>query len=356
MNNEKQKEVQEYYGKTLQVSQDLKTNACCTVDVYPDYVKKTLGKIHDEVLSKYYGCGLCIPTKLEGLRVLDLGSGAGRDCYLLADMVGEKGSVVGIDMTDEQLEVANRHLEFHREAFGYKESNVEFRKGNIEKLGEAGLKDGEFDLIISNCVINLATDKEVVLKDAYRVLKEGGEFYFSDVYCDRRIPQELVNDPVLYGECLSGALYWNDFENLAKKVGFSDPRIVETAPITIENKDVENKTKGYKFYSVTYRLFKLPLEPACEDYGQAVIYKGGVFEEPRAFMLDEHHVFEKGKVEAVCSNSFDMLEKTRYKEHFEFIGNTEVHYGIFKGCGTEFPYEEAKSKTVSSSSESSSCC
>jgi arsenite methyltransferase len=144
-----------------------------------------------------------------------------------------------------------------------------FLQGYIEKLDELELEEGSFDLIISNCVINLSPDKEAVLKQAYRLLKEGGEIYFSDVYSDRRVPQTLREDPVLWGECLSGALYWNDFLQLSKKAGFLDPRLVASSPITISNEDIEAKVSHIKFFSATYRLWKLPLlESDCEDYGQ----------------------------------------------------------------------------------------
>ena len=113
--NDKNVEVQNYYGKELQTSNDLKTNACCTIKIYPSKIKKALSNIHDEVLSKYYGCGLTIPKKLDGMRILDLGSGSGRDCYLAAQLVGEKGEVYGVDMTDEQLKVANDHIDYHTE-------------------------------------------------------------------------------------------------------------------------------------------------------------------------------------------------------------------------------------------------
>ncbi len=334
-------DVREYYGKELQSSADLKTNACCTPAAMPVAIKTALTQIHDEVLTRYYGCGLTIPTAVDGLDVLDLGSGSGRDCYLLAQLVGEKGSVVGIDMTDEQLAVANQHLDWHREKFGYAQSNVSFVKGNIQDLQSAGCEDAQFDLIISNCVINLATDKQAVLEEAHRVLKEGGEFYFSDVYCDRRLPAELASDKEIYGECLGGALYWNDFLTLARESGFADPRIVESRRLEIENSAIEAKLEGYRFYSVTHRLFKLPeLEPACEDYGQAVIYKGGVAEQANAFRLDDHHLFIKGKVTTVCGNTWMMLADTRYRDYFEFIGDFSTHYGIFPGCGVEIPYQD----------------
>ncbi|MBL3590077.1 MAG: methyltransferase domain-containing protein [gamma proteobacterium endosymbiont of Lamellibrachia anaximandri] len=334
--------VKEYYGKVLQHSGDLQTNACCTDAEMPGYLRTALSNIHDEVMTRYYGCGLVSPQLLEGTRILDLGSGSGRDCYALGQMVGESGYVLGVDMTDEQLEVADRHIEWHRDRFGYAESNVEFRKGYIEKLDELGLEENSFDIIVSNCVINLSPDKEAVLREAYRRLKPGGELYFSDVYSDRRVPEHLIADPVLYGECLSGALYWNDFQNLAKKAGFADPRLVEDRPITIDNPEIEEKIGHIGFYSATYRLFKLDgLEPACEDYGQAVVYKGGIPESEQTFALDDHHIIEKGRMFLVCGNTYRMLNETRFSEYFEFYGNWDTHYGIFDDCGSSLPFKQA---------------
>ncbi|MDP1520834.1 methyltransferase domain-containing protein [Porticoccus litoralis] len=233
--------VKDYYGKELQSSADLKTDACCTVDSVPQHLKPIMAKIHPEVTGKYYGCGLVAPQLLDGLRILDLGSGSGQDCYVLSAMVGEQGDVVGVDMTDEQLAVANRHIEFHRQAFGFSRPNVRFIKGYIEKLDELGLEDNSFDVIVSNCVINLSPDKRAVLEQAHRLLKPGGELYFSDVYADRRVPESLSHDPVLYGECLAGALYWNDFVQLAKAVGFADPRLVEDRPLAVNSDDIRRK-------------------------------------------------------------------------------------------------------------------
>ena len=167
--NKTNENVQEYYGKELKSTEDLKTNACCTLEAPPIHIMKALSNVHDDVQAKYYGCGLTIPDKLEGLRILDLGSGSGRDCYIAAQLTGEKGEVVGVDMTKEQLAVANEYLGYHSEKFGY--SNVQFLEGNIEKLDELNLEENSFDLIISNCVINLAQDKQKVLNDAYRLLK-----------------------------------------------------------------------------------------------------------------------------------------------------------------------------------------
>ncbi|MFD1550790.1 methyltransferase type 11 [Putridiphycobacter roseus] len=345
-------DVADYYGQELQKSEDLKTNACCTLAPPPVHIREALSLVADEVQAKYYGCGLTIPSAIEGLRILDLGSGSGRDCYIAGKLVGENGHVVGVDMTDEQLKVANDYVEYHREKFGYKKSNVEFIKGNIEKLDELNLEKGSFDLIISNCVINLAADKDKVLKDAFELLKPGGEMFFSDVYADRRVPRALQEDKVLWGECLSGAMYWNDFLNAAKGAGFTDPRVVEDKPITVENADLETLIGDIKFYSVTYRLWKIDgLESDCEDYGQAVAYKGGIPEGDLAFELDDHHYFPKGKIMTVCGNTYNMLHETRFKKYFDFYGTWDTHYGIFEGCGGNIPFTES-----SSTSAEGSCC
>jgi len=249
-----------------------------------------------------------------------------------------------VDMTPAQINVAKQQREWHAQKFGHAKSNTEFKDGVIEDLAACGLPDASFDVIVSNCVVNLSTDKRAVLTEACRVLKEGGELYFSDVYASRRMPAELAADPVLYGECLSGALYWNDFLHLARACGFDDPRLVEDAPITIENKDIEERVGQIKFYSATYRLFKLPgkLEPDCEDYGQAVVYKGTIAGHESGWRLDGHHFIEKGKVFPVCGNTYHMLHDTRFAPHFDFIGDMSTHYGIFDGCGKSVPFGSAE--------------
>jgi len=337
--------VQNYYGKVLQHSNDLKTSACCDASSLPDWLKPLLAKLHPQVTERYYGCGLVAPAVLEGARVLDLGSGSGRDCYLLAQLVGSQGQVVGVDMTPEQLAVANAHLGYHAEQFGF--ANVEFRQGYIENLDALGLSDASFDVIVSNCVINLSPDKDSVLREAYRLLKKGGELYFSDIYADRRLPAALREDELLYGECLGGALYWNDFHNLAKRHGFADPRLVEDRPIAITDPKLAAKLGTTRFYSATYRLFKLDdLEPACEDHGQAVIYHGGIAAAPHSFVLDKHHQIETGKVFPVCGNTYRMLHDSRFAPYFSFIGDFSQHFGIFQGCGSVLPYDNDNSSAT----------
>ncbi|MCV2890598.1 methyltransferase domain-containing protein [Ruegeria aquimaris] len=335
----KHEAVQTYYGEVLKGTSDLQTDACCTAAEMPAHLKPVLAKVHDEVMARYYGCGLIAPLALEGARILDLGCGAGRDVYALSALVGPQGAVVGVDMTSAQLDVARAHRAYHAEVFGYDAPNTEFHLGFIEMLDELPLEPGSFDIIVSNCVLNLATDKAAVLRGAQRLLKPGGEMYFSDVYADRRIPAELAEDEVLYGECLSGALYWNDFLTLARQAGFGDPRMVESRALNVGNPALQDKLGPIRFLSATYRLFNLDgLEPACEDYGQAVIYKGTVPNAPHAFVLDDHHVIETGKVFPVCGNTWRILAETRFAPHFEFIGDFSTHYGIFAGCGGNSPF------------------
>lgn len=342
--------VQDYYGNQLKHTDDLKTNACCDTNQIPSWLKLFLSRIHPEILSRYYGCGLICPPLLEGCRILDLGCGSGRDVYLLSQLAGASGEVIGVDMTDEQLTIAKKYQDFHSEIFGYK--NISFLKGYIEHLDELNLEPNSFDVIVSNCVVNLSPDKDAVLNGIHHLLKEGGEFYFSDVYADRRIPNAVHNDPVLYGECLGGALYWNDFLQLARRHGFADPRLVTDKPILITNPELALRTANLRFFSATYRLFKLEgLEASCEDHGQAVVYRGNIPQHADQFIFDKHHSIEAGKKFPVCGNTWRMLHDTRYVNNFDFIGDFSDHLGIFPGCGSNIPFD-----TTAGSKIASKCC
>jgi arsenite methyltransferase len=323
-------EVQRYYGETLTSTDDLKTTACCTAAAPPQHVKELLAAVHPEVSARYYGCGLVLPEALEGLRILDLGCGAGRDVFVLSQLVGPSGKVVGVDMTVEQLEVAEQHRDWHANAYGYAESNVEFIEGNIEKLDEANLGDGTFDLIVSNCVINLAVDKAAVLRSAYRLLSPGGEMYFSDIYADRRIPAALISDPVLYGECLSGAMYWNDFLQLARDCGFTDPRLLEHEPVDITDPAVQGLLGDICFRSATCRLFRTEgLESGQENYGQIATYLGSIAEHPDCLRLDGQQSFTSRQQTPVSGNTAQILSSTRFSDHFDLIGDRSRHLGAF---------------------------
>jgi len=339
-------EVQNYYGEVLQSTQDLKTSACCTTDAPPDYLRDALAQVHDEVITRYYGCGLVLPEALAGARVLDLGCGAGRDVYTLAQLVGADGYVVGVDMTPAQLAVARRHEAWHAERFGYAASNVEFIDGTIERLEETGLADERFDIIVSNCVINLTTDKQAVLDQAWRLLKPGGELYFADIYTDRRVPSELTTDPVLYGECLSGALYWNDFLDLARRAGFSDSRLVTDKPVSVDDPELRKKVGGIRFFSATYRMFKLPeLESGREDYGQSACYLGTAPHHPDALPFDKQLTFATGVTTTVCGNTWRMLAGSRLAEFFDLSDAPLIHAGAFGESTPGLPFDTATAAT-----------
>ena len=322
--------VKEYYGRVLKSSADLKTSACCLTEALPRHVGEVLKDVHPEVRERFYGCGSPIPPALEGATVLDLGCGSGRDCYVLSKLVGPKGRVIGLDMTDEQLAVARRHQGFHAGRFGW--ANTDFRQGYIEDLRAAGIADASIDLVVSNCVINLSPDKSRVFGEIFRVLKPGGELHFSDVFADRRIPAPLAQDPVLLGECLGGALYVEDFRRLMAQSGCADARVVSSAPLALNSPELEAKAGNIRFSSMTIRAFRLDLEDRCEDFGQVATYLGTLPEGPHAFGLDDHHHFVTGKPMPVCGNTADMVGKTRYARHFRLGGDKSVHYGLFD-CG-----------------------
>ncbi|MDT8442103.1 MAG: methyltransferase domain-containing protein [Desulfuromonadales bacterium] len=322
-------QVKGYYGQTLKGSKDLKTSACCSTESFPPAQREALKLIDDEILAKFYGCGSPIPEGIEGLTVLDLGCGSGRDVYIAAKLVGPRGRVIGLDMTEEQLSVARRHVDSQAARFGYATPNVDFRQGYIEDLAAAGIEDNSIDLVISNCVINLSPDKEQVLREIFRVLKPAGELYFSDVFTGRRVPEELRQDSVLHGECLAGALYIEDFRRLLQRIGCADYREMSRRRITLDNPEVEAKIGMIDFYSITVRAFKLDLEDICEDYGQTATYLGTLPGSPHAFTLDDHHLFVTGKPMLVCGNSAAMVGQTRFGKYFRITGDLSVHYGPF---------------------------
>lgn len=328
--SDKREIVKEYYGREVTSTRDLKTSTCCTTDSVPIHHREILKQIDEEILEKFYGCGSPLPLELEGRVVLDLGCGTGRDVFLASKLVGPNGLVYGVDMTDEQLEVAQRHVESQMRRFGFDKPNVRFLKGFIEDLRAVGIADNSIDVIISNCVINLSPDKPSVFSEIFRVLKPGGELYFSDVFAGCRVPPHLQEDPVLYGECLSGAMYIEDFRRLLRGLGILDFRVVSEQPIQIDDPVVREKLGMIDFYSLTLRAFKLDnLEDICEDYGQVAIYSGTIPESPHRFILDDHHEFIAGKPMLVCGNTAAMLEDTRYSRHFKIIGDRSVHYGPF---------------------------
>lgn len=345
--------VEDYYGRVLQKSEDLATNACCATGAPPARLRPALANVHEDVLSRFYGCGFPIPAALEGATVVDLGCGTGRDVYLASQLVGPTGFVHGVDMTAAQLEVARETLDWHMARFGFEAPNVAFHQGYIEDLSALEIEPGSVDIVISNCVVNLSPRKDLVLDQVARLLKPGGEFYFADVLCDRRLPDEIAFDPILHSECLGGAMYDADFIALAKQHGFPDPRVVLEAPITIQNAEIERKVGAARFSSQTLRLLKLEgLDHQCEDYGQLATYTGGIPGAETLFWLDDHHAFEQGRPERVCGNTAAMLTDTRFAPFFEVSGDRRTHYGVFP-CG---PTMAASCYAETTTAAGGACC
>jgi SAM-dependent methyltransferase len=199
-------------------------NSCCHscscgAETDNEQIAKSIGYSDKEIESVPeanlgLGCGnpLGLGEIKEGEIVLDLGSGAGFDCFLASKKVGRFGKVIGIDMTQEMIDRAKKNAE----KYGYK--NVEFKLGDIENLP---INNNSIDVIISNCVINLAPDKLKVFKEAYRVLKKGGRMYISDIVLLRTLSEAQKNDEDLITGCVGGALLKNDYLDIVKNVGFS---------------------------------------------------------------------------------------------------------------------------------------
>lgn len=191
--------LRDYYGHVLRRTGDLKQEACCADDTRARY-RDIVRLLPAEIVERNYGCGCSIPDDdLGGLTVLDLGCGAGFDAFILAKLVGESGRVIGLDMTEEQLDVARRNLPAVERALDLPRRNVELISGYIECAD--GVPDASIDLVVSDCVINLSPEKERVFETAWRVLRPGGELFISDIVADRRVPERLSRRVDLVAEC-----------------------------------------------------------------------------------------------------------------------------------------------------------
>ncbi|XP_059025030.1 arsenite methyltransferase isoform X2 [Mustela lutreola] len=309
------KDVQTYYGQVLKKTADLQTSACVTAArLVPKHIREALRNVHEDISLRYYGCGLVIPECLENCWILDLGSGSGRDCYVLSQLVGERGHVTGIDMTESQVEVAKKYIEYHMEKYGFQTPNVTFLHGYIENLEETGIKNESYDIVISNCVINLVPNKQSVLQEAYRVLKHGGELYFSDVYANLELPEEIRTHRILWGECLGGALYWKDLAILAQKIGFCTPRLVTANLVTVQNTELERVIGDCRFVSATFRLFKLPKTGPAERC--QVIYNGGITGHEKELIFDANFTFKEGEIVEVDEETAAILKNSRFAQNF----------------------------------------
>lgn len=215
--------VKTRYGKiAMQSCSCCGGGECDEISRKVGYTDQQLDEIPSEA-NLGLGCGN--PTAIASIRagetVLDLGSGAGLDCFLAAAEVGPEGRVIGVDMTQNMIEKANRIAQEH----GYR--NVEFRQGEIEHLP---VDDGSVDLIISNCVINLSPDKEQVFRETFRVLRPGGRLFVSDVVLVGELPERIRDSVAAYVGCLSGAVRKEEYLRIIGETGFSRVRIIDEKP------------------------------------------------------------------------------------------------------------------------------
>lgn len=336
MDNRIHEQIKEYYGVILGNSDDLKTNACCCSSAPPRYVRDILPLIDEDILNQFYGCGSPIPMGLEGCTALDLGCGTGRDVFILSKLVGENGHVHGVDMTESQLAVARKYQKKQAEKFGYSKVNTSFHLGYIEDLKSIGIEDESVDVVTSNCVINLSPFKEEVFREVYRILKQGGEMYFSDVFSDRRVPKEVQDDSVMRGECMGGAMYLEDFRRLMEKCGFQKYYIVEQTPIQPHDFDVARLVGDTQFYSCTVRAFKCSaLEDREENYGESATYLGTMQENKRYMDFDEKIRFLRKRSVGISGNVAEILRKSRFSRYFQVDGNRDVHYGLYDELAME---------------------
>lgn len=227
--------VQSLYGKA---SQEENPELCCPTG----YSDNELEGLPEEVIKTSFGCGN--PTSMSDVKkgdsVLDLGSGAGIDCFIAAKTVGPTGKVVGIDMTKEMLKKANNNRKIVANYLGY--DVVEFREGFLENLP---VDDKSIDLLISNCVVNLSPDKDKVFSEMSRVIKKGGHFVVSDIVSNVDVPQSMRENDQLWGECISGAVKREDFLKSIEKAGFYN--------LTIDKDFIWREEEGVTFSSVTIK-------------------------------------------------------------------------------------------------------
>src|SRR6266704_5659267 len=303
--------VREQYGAGAKERAD---KLCCPVDYKPEY----LTVIPREVIERDYGCGDPSRYLREGEVVLDLGSGTGKICFIAAQIVGPSGKVIGVDMTNEMLEIARRNAPIVAQRIGY--ANVEFRKGRIQDLAlDLELLDRQLkqtpitnaasflaadelaeelrvkhplivsdsvDVVVSNCVLNLVEpkSKRQLFDEIFRVLKKGGRAVISDIVSDEEVPEEMQNDPELWSGCISGAFTEDGLLAAFEESGFYGLQILR--------RDAEpwRTVQGIEFRSVTVEAFK-GKQGECFERDQAVIYRGPF----REVLDDDNHRMERGR-------------------------------------------------------------
>jgi arsenite methyltransferase len=209
--NDKRELVQKAYGDVAK-----RQSSCCTPTSCCSDKKDYTGPVAEAELGLSCGDPVAFSHLKEGDVVVDLGSGAGRDVFLAAQIVGTNGRVIGVDMTPDMIALAQKNAEKFRQKTGL--SNVEFRQGFIESLP---VIDNSVDVVISNCVINLSPDKPQVFREIFRVLKKGGRMVVSDIVLDRPLPEGSKDNEQLYAACIAGALLRADYRKAVCDAGFA---------------------------------------------------------------------------------------------------------------------------------------
>ena len=279
--------------------------------------------------------GYPFPPLLAGCTVLVLGARNGRDAFVASKLVGESGKVIAVEGCACGIEKANAVKDEIAQKFGYAKSNVHFVNAPIEDLFVAGIADESIDVVISNCAVSHSPFKLDVLSEVYRVLKEGGEFYEFDVFCNRRLDPEQKADPAIAGGLLAETGYDQDFRRTMRRAGWDDFRHMSFHAVTVIDEAAAKAAGVGTTYEGRYvRAVKSQvIEDLCEQYGQYATYDGQIPGCPDYFDLDDHHRFFTGEPMSVCSNSCSMVADTRYGAHFKVDGNLKHHYGAFGKCG-----------------------
>lgn len=301
--------VREFYGHAAEEPQ---AELCCPVR--PD--EADLTHIPREVVERFYGCGSPVTAAAlaPGETMVDLGSGAGIDCFIAAKKVGTEGRVYGIDMTDAMLAVANECRPRVAAALGW--DVVEFSRGFLEAIP---LEDATADVVTSNCVINLSPDKPRVFREIWRVLKDHGRAVVADIVADREVPPKMRADGQLWGECISGALTEEAFLAALERAGFYG--------VSILKKSFWREVEGCRFYSVTVRGYKFEKKAGCTYVGQHAIYLGPL----KAAIDEEGHLFPRGNPVEVCTDTAAKLSRAPYAGSFAIVDGPTGHVAVDGG-------------------------
>lgn len=288
-------DVRDFYGRAAEAPREA---LCCPTAYDP----AELDHIPAEVLAISYGCGspMAAAAPRPGETVVDLGAGGGIDCFIAARHVGPEGAVIGVDMTDAMLARANDAARAVAGRLGY--AVVSFRQGFLEAVPVA---DASADLVTSNCVLNLSTDKPRVFREIHRVLKNGGRFVIADIVAERPVPDAMRADPELWGGCVAGAMTEREFAAAAEEAGFFG--------ITLARDYLWKEVEGIRFHATTFRGYRYDKAPACLFRGQTAVYLGP----GRAFTDDDGHTYLRGEVVEVCSDTAAKLAAEPYRGMFQ---------------------------------------